>query len=177
MKKREHFNYENPEFSSLRDPMRAVMEAYGEAERYFASIKEITWAEWGLKALAGFLHSLEHKQPDYVDRFKEILSEKGLMVEYPTVRELTEDLYDLDRVFEACVSIIDHTDSALLKMIDEIEEGYPEFKALARKMENLQMENSSDRIFLLEAWSMWDNKPSYSSFDNWVEHHAPQIKQ
>lgn len=177
MKKREYFNYENEKFSSLRDPMRTVMQAYGEAERYFAAIKEIIWSEWGMKALSGFVHSLEHKQPEFVDRFKEILSEVGLMVEYPTILELTEDLYDLDKVFEACVSIVDNTEDALGKMIEEIDRRHPEFKSLARKMENLQMDNSSDRIFLLEAWSMWDNKSSYSSFDNWVFNHAPQIKQ
>ncbi len=177
MRKRDYYNYNTPRFQPLREPMRKVMTAYGEAERHFALIKEITWAEFGLKSLTNYIHSLEHIQPDAVDKFKAIMAEIGLMVDYPTVEELVEDFPDLDKVFEVCVGIIDETDEALREFITLIDTQHREFSALARQMENLQMQNSAERSFLLEAWSMWDNNPSYTSFDNWVGHHALYMKE
>lgn len=177
MKKRDFYNYDNADLAFLKPLMRKVMTAYGEAERFFAFIKEITWAEFGLKSLTGYIHSLEHKQPDYVDDFKAILAEKGLMVEYPPINELVEDFGDLDKVFEVCVGIIDDTDEALREFVFTVDGEYKEFSALARKVEDLQMRNSAERAFMLDAWSMWDNEPSYSSFDNWVKNNAPQIKE
>jgi hypothetical protein len=100
MKKREYFNYANEKFSPIRDPMRRLMTAYGEAERHFAHIKEIVWAEMGFVALSQYIHSLEHIQPEYVDELKAFLAEYGLLLEYPTVTELAEPMEDLDKVFE-----------------------------------------------------------------------------
>ena len=177
MKKRDFYNYDSPAFAPLREPMRRLMTAYGEAERHFAFIKEITWAEFGMKSLTAYIHSLEHLQPEYVDRLKEIMAEKGLMIEYPTISEMVEPFEDLDKVFEVCVGIIDETDEALRGFIDVIDSQCPECYAIARNLEDLQMKNSKERTFLLEAWSMWDNNPSYTSFDNWVEHHAPSAKE
>lgn len=176
MKKRDFYNYDSPKFNILREPMRKVMTAYGEAERFFALIKEITWAEFGMKSLTNYIHALEHIQPDAVDAFKDILAEQGLMVEYPPINELVEDLRDLDRVFEVCVEIVNNTDEALKEFIKVVDIDRPEFSAMARKAENLQMQNSAERTFLLEAWSMWDNNPSCTSFDNWIEKHAPYLK-
>lgn len=179
MKKRDYYNYNNDRFAFLRKPMRNVMKAYGEAERYFAFIKEITWAEFGLKATTDYIHSLEHIQPEYVDEFKEIMAQLGLMVEYPSIDELAEPFEDLDKVFEVCVGIIDETDKALCNFVREVDivsAGVSNTFALARQVETLIIKNSEDRKFLLEAWSMWDNNPSYTSFDNWVEHHAPNLK-
>ena len=179
MKKRDYYNDNNDRFAFLREPMRNVMKAYGEAERYFAFIKEITWAEYGLKATTNYIHSLEHIQPEYVDEFKEIMAQLGLMVEYPSIDELAEPFEDLDKVFEVCVGIIDETDKALcnfVKEVDIVSAGLSNTFALARQVETLIIKNSEDRKFLLEAWSMWDNNTSYTSFDNWVEHHAPNLK-
>lgn len=177
MKRKEYYNYKNEEFSFLRDLMRNVMQAYGGAERYFATVKEITWAEFGMKSLTNYIHALEHIQPEEVDKFKEIMAEYGLMVEYPPIAELAEDFQDLDKVFEVCVGIIDETDEALRKMIEEIDVEHKKYSSMARKIENLQMSNSKQRKFLLEAWAMWDSEPSYTSFDNWVIRHAPYIKE
>lgn len=177
MRKRDYYNYKTAKFAPLREPMRRVMVAYGEAERHFALIKEITWAEFGMKSLTNYIHALEHIQPDAVDKFKSIIAEIGLMVDYPTISELVEDFPDLDKVFEVCVGIIDETDEALRDFISLIDGQHKEFSALARKMENLQMQNSAERSFLLEAWSMWDNNPSYTSFDNWISRHAPYTKE
>lgn len=176
MKKRDIYNYDNPQFMFLREKMRKVMTAYGEAERFFAFIKEITWAEFGMKSLTNYIHALEHIQPDAVDAFKDILAEQGLMVEYPAIDELVENFSDLDRVFEVCVQIVNNIDEALRDFIKSVDTQRPEFSAMARSAENLQMKNSAERTFLLEAWSMWDNNPSYTSFDNWIEKHAPYIK-
>ena len=177
MKRRDYYNYANPKFSFMRDLMRNVMTAYGEAERFFATIKEKTWANFGLKALTNYIHALEHLQGDYVDTFKAILAEIGLEVEYPAVGELAEEMPDLDKVFEVCVGIVDDVDEALRNFIGTIDGEHGEFSALARKMENLQMQNSAQRSFMLEAWNMADNDVSLSSFDNWVARHAPYMKE
>ena len=182
MKKRDYYNYNNEKFVFLRNPMRNVMKAYGEAERFFAFIKEITWAEFGLKATTDYIHSLEHIQPEYVDEFKDIMAQLGLMVEYPTIEELAEPFVDLDKVFEVCVGIIDETDKALCEFVKAVDKnimngGIVSAFALSRQVETLIIKNSEDRKFLLEAWSMWDNNLSYTSFDNWVEHNAPNLKK
>lgn len=177
MKKREYFNYANEKFSPIRDPMRRLMTAYGEAERHFAHIKEIVWAEMGFVALSQYIHSLEHIQPEYVDELKAFLAEYGLLLEYPTVTELAEPMDDLDKVFEVCVGIVDETDDALRAFIKVVDEQTPELSVIARNLETLQMKNSKDRTFILEAWSMWDNNPSCTSFDNWVEHNAPALQK
>lgn len=167
MKKREIYNYSTAKYAVLKQPMRLIMKAYGEAERYFAFIKEVTWAEWGLKHLTDRIHALEHIQPERVDDFKDIMAQVGLMVEYPPVNELAEDFANLDKVFEVCVGIVDNIDEALRFFIASTNKG--EFEALARQVETLLVENSADRSFLLDAWSMWDNGVSYTSFDNWVK--------
>jgi hypothetical protein len=176
MKKKDYYNYDNPKFKPLREPMREVMTAYGEAERFFALIKEITWYRFGMKSLTDYIHALEHIQPDEVDTFKDIFAENGLSVEYPPIGELTEELNNLDRVFEVCVGIIDQTDLSLNNIIIEIDTEVPELSAMARSIETLLMRNSKNRTFLLEAWAMWDTEPSYTSFDNWVEKHEPFTK-
>lgn len=177
MKRRDYYNYKNPRFSFMRDLMRNVMTAYGEAERFFATIKERTWANFGLKSTTNYIHALEHLQGDYVDTFKAILAEVGCEVEYPAVGELVEEMPDLDKVFEVCVGIVDDVDEALRDFIFAIDGEHKEFSALARKMENLQMQNSAQRSFMLEAWNMADNNISLSSFDDWVNNHAPYMKE
>lgn len=174
MKKTEFYSYKNPRFTPLREPMRGVMSAYGEAERYFATIKEVTWYKFGCKALTNYIHALEHIQPERVDDFKNIMAEYGLCVEYPATEELDmEQFYDLDKIFEVCVDIVNNIDEKLRAFIGNADEKHSEFSALARKAENLQMQNSEIRAFLLEAWAMWDNGGSETSFDNWVKEHAP----
>lgn len=166
MRKREIYNYEDRRFSPLRDPMREAMRAYLNAERYFAAIKEVVWGRFGMKYLSDAIHSLEHKQPPRIDQFGDILHQMGLEIEYPATPELDEPLPDLDDVFRVCVEIVDEIGAALggfIRKADELN-----LYALGREAENLQMDNSADRTKLLEAWSMWDNKVSASSFDKFV---------
>lgn len=178
MKKRDIYNYKNARFAALREPMRKVMSAYGSAEKFFAAIKEVTWARFGMKALTNYIHALEHIQPDEVDSFKDIMAEIGLEVEYPATDELDmEQFSDLDDVFKVCVDIIDSTDEALRDFVRFIDTNRPEFSALARKAENLLTNNSAERKFLLEAWAMYDNGASETSFDDWVMHFAPHSKE
>ena len=65
-----------------------------------------------------------------------------------------------------------------VEVVDEVERGLSGFiraadnlqcRAAGRGAEELQMENSADRTRLLEAWSMWDNQVSASSFDKYVK--------
>ena len=166
-KKKEIYNYKNPQFYNLRDPMRGVMTAYMNAEKWFATIKEITWAEFGMKFLTDGIHAYEHLQPEAIDEFKGIMAQYGLEVEYPATSELTEEFPDLDRVFEVCVQILDEINVALSRFIKETNN--ETFEPLARQAEQLQINNSMLRTKMLEAWSMFDGSTSLSSFDKWCK--------
>lgn len=180
MEKREIYNYKNPKFYSLRDPMREVVRSFWAAMQYYATIKERVWGRYGMFYLSQAIHGLEHKQPDRIDQFSDAMRQEGLEIEYPGVPELDEPLDVLDEVFRVCVELNDQIDMALQRFIDVAdrrmnergEEPSPEqgkFPALARQAEQLQIDNSADKTNLLEAWSMWNNKPSMSSFDKWVK--------
>ena len=108
------------------------------------------------------------------------MRQEGLEIEYPGVPELDEPLDVLDEVFRICVELNDQIDRALQRFIDVADRRMNEmgeapsqdqgkFPALARQAEQLQIDNSMDKTRLLEAWSMWGNKPSMSSFDKWVK--------
>lgn len=166
MKKRDYYNYENQKFSPLRDPMRQAMTALLNAERYFAAIKEVVWGRFGMKYLSDAIHALEHRQPGRIDQLGDILHQLGLEIEYPATQELDEPLGDLDEVFRVCVELVDDVEKGLsefIRVADNLQ-----LWAAGRGAENIQLENSADRTRLLEAWSMWDNKVSTSSFDKYV---------
>lgn len=166
MTKREFYNYKSRTFAPLRDPMREAMRAFLNAERYFAAIKEVVWGRFGMKYLSDAIHSLEHKQPPRIDQFGDILHQLGLEIEYPATPELDEPLPDLDEVFRVCVEIVNDVENALAEFIRKADEYH--FYSVARRTENIQMENGKDWTKLLEAWSMWDNNVSASSFDKYV---------
>ena len=167
MRAREYANWENPKFAPLMGPVRRVMEAYGNAEKWFADIKDRVLCDMGMVFLSDAIHRLEHKQPERVDAFAEIPHDYHLRLPYPGTPELDEDFNDdLDRVFEVCVTIVDAVDGALGDFIRVTADG--EFNALSLKAEELQLQNTGDRQKLLSAWSMWDNGGmSRASFDNW----------
>ena len=167
MKKREFYSYKSKTFAPLRDPMREAMRAFLNAERYFAAIKEVVWGRFVMKYLSDAIHSLEHKQPGRIDRFGDLLHQLGLEIEYPATPELGEPLPDLDEVFRVCVEVVDEVErglSGFIRAADNLQ-----CRAAGRGAEELQMENSADRTRLLEAWSMWDNQVSASSFDKYVK--------
>lgn len=180
MEKREIYNYKNPKFYSLRDPMREVVRSFWAAMQYYATIKERVWGRYGMFYLSQAIHSLEHKQGGRIDQFSNAMRQEGLELEYPSVPELDEPLDVLDEVFRICVELNDQIDRALQRFIDVADRRMNEageapsaeqgkFPALARQAEQLQIDNSADKTKLLEAWSMWDNKPGISSFDKWVK--------
>ena len=167
-KKRELYSYKNEDYSFLRDIMRDVISAFSNAAKWYATIKEVTWAEFGLIHLTDFIHSLEHVQYEYIDEFKSIMAQIGLEVEYPPTQEFIESLEDIDKVMEVCIGIADETNNALSDFIAKASK--PEFQPLARQVEQLQIDNYKSKAKLFEIWTMWDKNPSYSSFDNWVKH-------
>lgn len=167
MKKRDFYNYETKTFAPLRDPMRQVMTALLNAERYFAAVKEVVWGRFGMKYLSDTIHTLEHKQPPRIDQFGDILHQLGLEIEYPATLELDEPLPDLDEVFRVCVEIFNSVENALADFIRKADEYH--FYSTARQTESIQVENGKDWTKLLEAWSMWDNEVSPSSFDKYVK--------
>lgn len=167
MRARDYANWDNLRFAPLKEPVRRVMEAYGNAEKWFADIKDRVLCEMGMPFLSDAIHKLEHLQPERVDMFAEIPHDYHLRLPYPGTPELDEDFNDdLDRVFEVCVVIVDSVDEALGAFIRDTADG--EFNALSLKAEELQVLNTDDRRKLLEAWAMWDNgEMSRATFDSW----------
>lgn len=123
--------------------------------------------------LSDAIHILEHLQPERIDKLSKAMREQGLEIEYPSVKEFTDELDILDEVFKVCIELTNQIEEALQSLIDtadgKVASMQTKFPALAREVEALQIENSSDRTKLLECWNMWDNKPSMSSFDKWVK--------
>lgn len=167
MRAREYANWENPKFAPLMEPVRRVMEAYGNAEKWFADIKDRVLCDMGMVFLSDAIHRLEHKQPERIDAFADIPHDYHLRLPYPGTPELDEDFNDdLDRVFEVCVTIVDAVDGALGDFIRVTADG--EFNALSLKAEELQLQNTGDRQKLLDAWTMLDNGGmSRATFDSW----------
>lgn len=170
MRAQDKFNWDNPLFAPMYDPVRKVMMAYGNAEKWFADIKDRVLIEMGMPFLSDHIHKLEHVQPERVDLFSEIPHDYHLLLPYPSTPELGENFdNDLDKVFEICVEITDEIDSALNNFIQISKDG--PFNALSLKAEELQILNTDDRRQLLAAWAMWDNGGmSRSSFDSWCLH-------
>lgn len=171
MNAKQYYEWGNGRFSMLYESVRNVMEAYGNAEKWFADIKDRVLTEFGMPFLSNYLHSLEHKQPICIDSFSKIVHIYGLRLPYPGTKELDESLDDeLDRVFEVSIRIIDEIDEALNGFIQTSSGG--EFNALSLKAEELQLLNAYDRQPLIEAWKMWDNgEMNRASFDNWCRSH------
>lgn len=171
MRAREYASWDNPRFAPLKQPVRQVMEAYGNAEKWFADIKDRVLCDMGMPFLSDAIHKLEHVQPERVDQFAEIPHDYHLRLPYPGTPELDEAFRnDLDRVFEVCVTIVDSVDEALGDFIRKTADG--EFNALSLKAEELQVVNTDDRRKLLEAWAMWDNgEMSRATFDSWCREH------
>jgi len=171
MNSKQYYKWENEKFSKLYEPVRAVMGAYGNAEKWFADIKDRVLTEFGMPFLSNYIHSLEHKQPIRIDAFAEVVHIYGLRLPYPETRELGESLdYDIGRVFDVSIQIIDEIDEALNEFIRA--SAGNEFNAISLKAEELQLLNASDRQPIIEAWKMWDNGDmNRATFDNWCRNH------
>ena len=76
MRAQEYASWDNPRFAPMREPMRRVMEAYGNAEKWFADIKDRVLCDMGMPFLSDAIHKLEHKQPERIDEFAEIPKEE-----------------------------------------------------------------------------------------------------
>lgn len=165
MKFNEQYSYDTPRFAPLRDIMRDLISAWGNAEKWFAALKE--WPRVrGMPNLSDAIHRLEHIQPQRLDMWADAYRAWLLPLEYPATAELDEGIPDMDKLFEVCVQIVDEMDAALMKAIAATKGG--EFNALSLATENLQVENARDRIDLLTMWAMWDNGVSAAEFDNFV---------
>lgn len=170
MKLQERYNYKAAEFSVLEQPIRVVMGMYGNAEKWFADIKDRVLIDMGMPFLSNYIHRLEHVQPERVDDFAHVAHTYHLRLPYPSTPELGEEFgNDLDRVFEVCVDIVEEIDSALSEFI-RVTDG--RLHALSLLAEELQMRNIEEREKLLAAWAMWDNgQMSRASFDSWCRNY------
>lgn len=136
------------------------------ANRALDTVKESVLIEHGLPFASDAIHRLAHVQLQRLDDFGDILHEMHLLQSYPPTPRLDEQIEDVDKAFAISVEIVRRVDEALLRFIRSADAGG--FHAMARNAENIQMQNSKDRTALLQAWQMWDDSRSKSSFDSWM---------
>lgn len=168
MKLREIYNYDNPNFAALRDAARTVTGAYGSANKWLDTVQEGVYIELGMKHTADVIHRLAHLALRWLDEFSGILHERHLRTEYPATEELTEEIRDVDRVFEVVIGILDEIQEAL--EVFHTAAGTMELMPMALKTEDLIMKCSAEYTKILEMWQMWDTGVSATSFENWVLH-------
>lgn len=152
----------------LERAVNALNSTFLWANRVLDTVKEAVWIDFGLPFTSEFIHELAHTNLERLDTFGDYLHENFIRQSYPETPALVEPIEDMDKVFEIVVGIIDEVDEAILAVIEAAGGGV--YNALALASENIQQANSADRTKVLQAWKMWSNKPSYTSFDNWMEH-------
>lgn len=169
MKLTDRFGYDNPLYAPLRDPARAVVEAYQNANRFFDTTQEYVYIEHGLVHFAHLIHNHAHAFPQLFDLFGDILHERHLMIEYPATPELDwrAELIDIDSVFELIIRVLDSIQFALGEFHAVTDT--PELKPMALAVEELMTINSATYTKFLEMWKMYEHIGSYTSFDSWCE--------
>lgn len=168
-KLKEIYSYDNPKFGVLRDPARAVIAAYQNANRFLDTVQEYALIEEGMPNLARAIHEQAHLYPTRFDKFAEMLHERHLMAEYPATPEMDwrTELNSLDDVFRCILSAMEEIQEAL-EAFYVVTDGR-DFRPMALTAEDLMSENSADYTRFLEMWARWDNEAgSKTSFDSWV---------
>ena len=169
-KARDIFNFENAKYAPLRDPSRAVIAAYQDANRFYDTAQEYVYIEQGMTFLSRFIHHRAHEFPQRFDSFIEMLHERHLMGEYPATDELNwrEELKNIDDVFYLLIRVLDHIQEALERFRDVTDNA--DFRPMALFTEELMAQNSADYTQILALWNRWnDEGGSKTSFDSWVE--------
>lgn len=154
-------------YSALYPSVENSMREMGKAMWHFAQIKEIVWYQWGYANITKAIHGLEHVYGEYIDSFKEVLAQLGLPLVYPAIPEFSKDIPDLETAFSVCIDLIDYVNEALSEFIEVSDRG--RLEPLARRAENIQMENFAPRSWLIQATVMAANGNSASSIDSWME--------
>ena len=170
---RDFYSYDNPEFGVLRDPARAVIAAYQNANRFLDAIQEYALIEEGMPNLSRAIHLQAHKYPARFDEFADMLHERHLMAEYPATPEMDwrEELKGIDDVFRAAVGAMEDIQDALEAFHAVTDNA--KFRPMCLKSEELMAQNSADYTKFLDMWARWDNDGgSKTSFDSWVRHYA-----
>ena len=169
-KLKEIFNFDNPKYAPLREPSRAVIKAYQDANRFLDTTQEYVYIEQGMIFLSKLIHNQAHEYPKRFDEFIEMLHERHLMGEYPATPELDwkAELKSIDDVFGVIVRVFDEIQEAL--------EGFhrvtdnADFRPMALFTEELMAQNSKDYTLFLQLWARWnEDGGSKTSFDSWCE--------
>lgn len=165
---RDIYNYTNPRYAGVRDPMRRVVGAYQNANRFLDTVQEWVYIETGMIHTSRMIHNLAHKMPEQFDRVADMLHERHLMVEYPATPELTEEIGTMDRAFEIVIECLNEVQEALERFRAVTDN--PELRPMTLMSEEFMAELSGYYTKVLAAWNMWDQGVSPSSFDNWISH-------
>lgn len=166
MRAKEYFDYQNPKFAALKEPARAVVDAAQRVNRFLDTVQEWFYIEAAMPFTSEFFHKISHQYPKIFDAFVEMLHERHLMGFYPATPELTEDIENADKAFEIAIGVLDEFHEAL--------EGFhaatdnAQFRPMALRTEEFMLQNSGYYTKILQAWEMWDQSNSTSSFDNWM---------
>ena len=74
----------------------------------------------------------------------------------------------MDKAFEIVIGVMDEIQDALEDFRSVTDNA--DFRPMALKTEELMLRNSEEYTRFIDAWFMWDESESRTSFDNWVEH-------
>ena len=72
---RDIYNYTNPRYAGLRDPMRRVVGAYQNANRFLDTVQEWVYIEAGMIHTSRMIHNLAHKMPEQFDKVADMEAE------------------------------------------------------------------------------------------------------
>ena len=167
---KEFYSWQNPIYAPLRDPARAVIAAYQDANRFYDTVQEFVYIELGMVFLSRFIHARAHDFPKKFDRFIEMLHEHHLMGEYPPTGELDfkRELQSVEDVFSVLIRVLDHIQEALERFHAQTDN--EKLRPMAIFTEELMMENSRERTRILSIWNRFSSDPgSLSSFDSWIQ--------
>lgn len=175
---RDGFSYDNPKYAPLRDPARAVVKAYQDANRFFDTAQEYLYIEQGLKYCALAVHRQAHKFPVRFDKFGDMLHERHLMTYYPATPELDwkEEFDSVQSVFSFLIRAFDNIQDALEEFHRVTDNS--DFRPMALYTEELMLENSEDYTKFLEMWARLDNDGgSLTSFDSWCKQFVGETEE
>lgn len=171
MKAKDIFSFDNAKYAPLRQPMREVIAAYQNANRFLDTVQEYVYIEHGMPYFARAIHNEAHKFPKEFDRFADMLHERHLMAEYPATEEMDWKamLSDIDDVFETIIGVFDDIQTALEAFRSATDTA--DFRPMSLFAEELMLNNSKDYTKFLEAWTRWnEDGGSKTSFDGWCNH-------
>ena len=129
------FGWDNPKYDNLETPVREVMSAYQNANKWLDSIKEHILINLNCPYFSNIVHELAHTMPARFDEFGDILHTEGLGIPYPTTME-----------WENPIGNISESIKRIYEILDQIRVSLRVFKLAAESCDCLEMSIACDPL-------------------------------